>query len=236
MVFKTDTFLSSSPPLLFLPPVLPPSPSPLLSRSKWEFDDLEADEDTIFCKEVDVTTAMWHMEWERGEERFKKQKDQDVREQRSRWKVKDIRRKVAARENPNPKLRVCGEPTDDVLGDQFKDQGFAGRAGHPVPLDMIQSVSYLKRREWQGKEQYHLRREDEMDAEDHHEEAVQGGYGNARMRELFDEVAEGTRVVLKDFTYDLRRDKTDMRGNSEIYCKECGIVRIKCICESDSDG
>ena len=97
-----------------LPPV-PPAPfSPPSLHGR--YDDLEADEDTIFCKEIDVTSTMWDMEWTRGEGRLKKQKDQDVREQRSRWKVKDIRRNVAARENPNPKMRVCGETTDDVLG------------------------------------------------------------------------------------------------------------------------
>ena len=66
-------------------------------------------------------------------------------------------------------------------------------------------------------------------------DAEASGYQNDRLRALFEEVTENTRVVLKDFTYDMRREKHDIRSNKELFCDGCGMVKLKCTCDESED-
>ena len=71
---------------------------------------------------------------------------------------------------------------------------------------------------------------------DAYEDAKEVGYGDRRVRAIFDDVVEDTRLVLKDFTHDFRTEKQDVRSDKVKFCDGCGLIKLKCKCpESDEE-
>ena len=51
---------------------------------------------------------------------------------------------------------------------------------------------------------------------------------------MYDRVSDGTKSLLREFTWDLRQEKTDVRDVPGGICNKCGCV--KCRCTSAVDG
>jgi stress-induced morphogen len=174
-----------------------------------EKEDLERDLDENVTLETLQYEKFRRLEITRGEERRFEHRKQAVRITRNRWKIQSTRTKVIER-------------TRDDL------QEAREKAKRELTDEEVSTVSFMKR---------HARRNEEKRAaaKIFHEanrakrkEIETHGVDNKMLRQTYANVIGGSQKVLKEYTYELRRPKSDLREDRREMCWHCGLVYCTC--------
>lgn len=103
----------------------------------------------------------------------------------------------------------------------------------PVPLEHSMTISGEKRELYRGiaratQAQALL---EERTASSH--KVQQDGMHNVVLRDLADNTINEIETLMRRFTYDARREKTDIRADPDNFCMDCGRPKLACSCEQE---
>lgn len=91
----------------------------------------------------------------------------------------------------------------------------AARAPPPIPLTMkeVQTVSFHRKIHNEKQQLRRIQRAAEERQRVQAAEVRAQGYDNEKIRETYENVVAGAKELLKEFTHDVRRPKTDIRAD-----------------------
>lgn len=83
-----------------------------------------------------------------------------------------------------------------------------------------------------AKQKQHMDTIEELKA--HRDLVRQKGNHNVVLRAVANETMNEVEDLMKRFTFDYRRPKTDVRADPEAFCEKCGLTRTSCKCDDAS--
>jgi stress-induced morphogen len=174
-----------------------------------EKEDLERDLDENVTLEALQYEKFRRLEITRGEERRFEHRKQAVRLTRNRWKIQSTRTKVIER-------------TREDLADAKE------KAKRELTDAEVSTVSFEKKHKMRNEEKkrtavifHEENRRKRKEIETH-------GVDNEMLRQTYANVIGGSQRVLKEYTYELRRPKSDLREDRRQMCWHCGLVYCTC--------
>jgi hypothetical protein len=179
---------------------------------QYEHDDYEAEMAAIHARRTAQLERHRRNEMLRCAQAFAQQRSKAVRQQRARWKVKDVRRTLLA------KGRQALLETRAAAAEQ---RGVMARVSN-VAVDARQAA----------------RRKDcfAVDVEDMRKRLARPhpyetkGDNTLAVRKTYDGVVKSMYAAMLDFSYDARRPKQDLRADPRKSCQRCGLVTSACKC------